>query len=124
MYISKLFTMLIPRVSSFYKIIDNPNEKKKQSEFSKYITMIKIKYIMLILVIVISSILYIYFLISFCSVYKSTQLSWIQSTLISIAGNIIIYFIICLCISGCRFIAFRYNKEILFKIGQLIYDLV
>ena len=78
----------------------------------------------LIVVIVISSILYIYFLISFCSVYKSTQLSWIQSTLISIAGNIIIYFIICLCISGFRFMAFKFNKEILFKIGQLIYELV
>ena len=96
MLISKLFTMFIPKVSSYYQLIDRKGDENSLLKLRELIKTLKIKLMILLIIILVFSIAFLYFLLTFCSIYYNTQLSWIQSTLLSIASNIILYFTLCL----------------------------
>lgn len=74
----------------------------------------KRKYYIAIVIICIMNIIYWYFLFIFCCIYRNNQLSWVQSTLISIFFNMIIPVVICQIIT-LRFLAFKVKNRLLYK---------
>ena len=76
------------------------------TELNNLIITTKRKMILLIIIIIICNLMMWYFLIFFNSIYKHNQLSWLQSTKISIIINIIIPFILCIICSILRFFSF------------------
>lgn len=111
MIIQKLFSSLTTTTSVFFRIIHDNNDITLKYKLRAFITKIKIKIIILFTLIISMSIIFLYFLNTFCYIYKSNQISWVQSTLLSIAGNIIIYLIICLLLTIIRFCALKWNQS-------------
>ena len=71
-------------------------------ELSHLLKDMKKKYIIVVVIVTILSLCYWYFLYVFCSIYRNNQISWIQSSLISIFINIIIPFMLCFIITAVR----------------------
>ena len=92
--------------------------------FKNLVYDMKRKYYIAIILICIINVVYWYFLLIFCSIYKNNQLSWIQSTLISICFNMIIPVVTCFIIASLRFLAFKFKNRFLFKISQCCYQIL
>ena len=122
--ISKLFSFLLTRASSFYKLLESKEEKDFNYSLLQYINKMKKKFIVLFVLMIVFSLLFLYFLMCFCRIYRNNQISWIESTLISILSNMILYFVLCLIIAILRFSAFKCANEIVYKAAMIIYDII
>ena len=63
-----------------------------------------------------------YYVIAFCHVYQSTQLSWVMDSLISMLFRIIIDLLICLGLAKLYRLAVDANIECIYKICLFLYD--
>lgn len=109
--IAKLYTLLIPRPSTYYQVIKDRNDKDFKFIMLKFINSLKKKLILLFIIMIIFSFIFLYFLLSFCKIYKNSQMSWIESTLISICANLILYCLLCLILAGFRLGALKNKNE-------------
>ena len=64
---------------------------------------------------------YWYYVIVFCHVYSSTQISWILDSLLSILSRIIIDCLICLGLAKLYRISIESNINCLYKITLFLY---
>ena len=108
--IQKIFSFLITKSSSYYKLINDKDARTIKYELVKLIKSLKRNTIILFIVIIICSLMFFYILLSFCYIFKNNQISWLESTLISIAGNLLIYFVLCLILAILRTVALKYDK--------------
>ena len=96
MIIGKILNIFTTITISFSNITKNTNDKKFSIRMKNFIFEIKKKFVLIILFILISSLLFWYFLFIFCFIYLNNVISWIESTAISIILNIIFPLIIVL----------------------------
>ena len=83
------------------------------------------KRVIIAFVLIISlSIIFWYYLIIFCDIYRNNQISWIQSTSISIAINMFIPLILCLFIGSLKYCGIKYNKKYIFVFGTFLYSII
>ena len=124
MFIAKFISMLLSSESSFIKLSKEKGDIYYYQNFRSLISDMKKKYFLVIFIVIVASITYWYFLFIFCEVYKSNQLSWIQSSLFSILFDIILPIAICFAIAIIRIIALRGKLSLLFNISHCLYQIV
>lgn len=109
--IQKLFSLLTTKTSAFYQIVRDNKDDTTKFKINSLIKKTKLKIIILFVLIFVFTSLFLYFLNTFCYIFKNNQISWIESTLLSVAGNILIYILLCLIISILRFSALKWDKS-------------
>lgn len=109
MFITKFISMMLSSEGSFTKLYEEKGDVFYYQNFKVLVSDMKKKYYIVLAVIMIMSIIYWYFLFIFCHVYKSNQLSWIQSSLFSILFNFILPVSICLMVALLRIISLRFK---------------
>ena len=124
MLIGKVLSLVASSGTSFTKLFRCKTDWNYYVKFKNLVKDIKRKYIILLVIIFVMTMIYWYFLFIFCTVYKNNQLSWVQSSLISIFINILIPLVICLIVAVIRAIAFKCNNSLLFKISHCIYQIL
>lgn len=124
MLIGKILSLVASSGTSFTKFFRCKKDWNYFINFQNLVREIKRKYIILLVIIFVMSVIYWYFLFIFCTVYKNNQLSWVQSSLISIFINILIPLVVCLVVAVIRTIAFKCNNSLLFKISHCIYQIL
>ena len=108
------------RINKKYTVTDQRKEeivKEVESILKKY----KIKIILLFIFELIFMLFYWYYVIVFCHVYSSTQISWILDSLLSILSRIIIDSLICLGLAKLYRISIESNINCLYKITLFLY---
>ena len=104
-YISKLYTLLSEyNDRNIYTMITY--------KFIQKITKKMIIYFILVLLLTIS---FLYYIILFCSLYKSSQSSWIQGVLSSFFISNIVETILCIIVALIRKLSFHYTNEYLYN---------
>lgn len=111
MLIGKALSMVTSTGISFTKLFRCKKDWDYFINFKNLVNEMRKKYYIVISLIIVLTLVYWYFLFIFCSVYKNNQVSWIQSSLISIFINIIIPIVLCLIIALIRAIAFKSNNR-------------
>ena len=124
MIIGKILNIFTTITISFSNITKNTNDKKFSIRMKNFIFEIKKKFVLIILFILISSLLFWYFLFIFCFIYLNNVISWIESTAISIILNIIFPLIICIIISSLRFLAIKLKSQLIFEISYMFYTII
>jgi hypothetical protein len=124
MIIGKILNIFTTITISFSNITKNSNDKKFSIRMKNFIFEIKKKFVLIILFILISSLLFWYFLFIFCFIYLNNVISWIESTAISIILNIIFPLIICIIISSLRFLAIKLKSQLIFEISYMFYTII
>ena len=111
MLIGKVLSMVTSTGVSFTKLFRCKKDWDYFINFKNLVNEMRKKYFAVISLIMLLTLVYWYFLFIFCSVYRNNQVSWIQSSLISIFINIIIPIVLCLIIALIRAIAFKSNNR-------------
>ena len=122
--VNKVFSLLTVSPGSFYRVIKESDNKDKCLKISNFVRKMKRKLYILFILLIIFSVIFFYFLFVFCFVYQNNQVSWIESSLISIVANILLYFILCLIITTLRYCALSCGVPLVYKIALFIYDIV
>ena len=122
--IGKILDIITYTNINYLKIIKNIDDTKFPIRLKNFIFEIKRKFWIIIITIIILSFFIWYFLFIFCYLYKNNQVSWLQSTLISMIINFIFPIIICIIIGIIRFISLKLNSAIIFDISHLIYAII
>ena len=122
--VNKFFSLLTVSPGSFYRVIKESDSKDKCIKISNFVRKMKKKLYILFILLIIFSVIFFYFLFVFCFVYQNNQVSWIESSLISIVANILLYFILCLIITTLRYCALSCGIPLVYKIALFIYDIV
>ena len=107
MFITKFISMMLSSEGSFTKLYEEKGDVFYYQNFRILVSDMKKKYYIVLTLIIVMSLIYWYFLFIFCHVYKSNQLSWIQSSLFSILFNFILPVGICLMVALLRIISLR-----------------
>ncbi len=111
-YISKLYTLLSEyNDRNIYTIITY--------NFIQKITKKMIIYFILVLLLTIS---FLYYIILFCSLYKSSQSSWIQGVLSSFFISNIVETILCIIVALIRKLSFHYTNEYIYNFYLFLYN--
>ena len=111
-YISKLYTLLSEyNDRNIYTIITY--------NFIQKITKKMIIYFILVLLLTIS---FLYYIILFCSLYKSSQSSWIQGVLSSFFISNIVETILCIIVTLIRKFSFIHRSKKLYNFYLYLYD--
>ena len=124
MLIEKIIGLLISSNSEYIKIKKMKRTMDCFVELAHFLIEVKKKYIITLVIISIITIVYWYYLFIFCSVYHSNQISWIQSSLISIVINSIFPILVCLVIGVLRKLSFKLNNKLIFKISFCLYQII
>ena len=124
MLIGKVLSLVASSGTSFTKLFRCKKDWNYFVNFANLVKEIKRKYIILLVIIFVMTVIYWYFLFIFCTVYKNNQLSWVQSSLISIFINILISLVVCFVVAVIRAIALKCNNSLLFKISHCIYQIL
>ena len=123
MLLGKVLSLVASSGTSFTKVFRYKKDRNYFVNFANLVKEIKRKYIILLVIIFVMTVIYWYFLFIFCTVYKNNQLSWVQSSLISIFINILISLVVCFVVAVIRAIALKCNNSLLFKISHCIYQI-
>ena len=102
-------------------------EKKSRTHSKLFIMLIKSykkRVIIVFIIIIVLTLIFGYFLIIFCNIYTKSQMSWIQSSIVSIGINCMFPVILCIIIVIFRYCGIKYHKIILFQIGFYIYQFI
>ena len=124
MLIGKIIGLLISSNSEYIKIKKMKRTMDCFVELAHLLIEVKKKYIITLVIISTITIVYWYYLFIFCSVYHSNQISWIQSSLISIIINSIFPILVCLVIGVLRKLSFKLNNKLIFKISFCLYQII
>ena len=104
-----------------YKV-DEQTKSKISNDIAKILRCLKIKIIFFIIFEFLFTLFFFYYVTSFCSVYKSTQISWLLDTISSYVISFIITLAISLIFSILYKISIIYKIKILFSISMFIYS--
>ena len=104
-----------------YKITEE-RKKEIKNEIELVFKKFKIKILIFIIIELILMIFFWYYVIVFCHVYQSTQLSWVMDSLISMIFRIIIDLLICFGLAKLYRLAVDANIECIYKICLFLYD--
>lgn len=124
MLIGKIVALVTSSTADYIKIKKMERKIDCLVELAHLMEDMKRKYLIVLIIISILSVFYWYFLFVFCSIYRNNQISWIQSSLISIFINVIIPIVLCCIISSIRILSFKFNNSFLFKVGYCIYQIL
>lgn len=122
--IGKIVALVTSSTADYIKIKKMERKMDCLIELAHLMEDMKRKYLIVLVIISILSLFYWYFLFVFCSIYRNNQISWIQSSLISIFINVIIPIVLCFIISAIRILSFKCNNRFLFKVGYCIYQII
>ena len=102
-------------------IVTEKRKEEIQKEVENILKKYKIKIICLIIIELIFMLFFWYYVIVFCHVYSSTQISWILDSLLSILSRIIIDALICFGLAKLYRIAIDSEMNCLYKIVIFLY---
>ena len=132
-----LFMKLSNSTNSIRKVFSNEEKKMKKNkkyivteerkiEIKKEIEIIlrnyKIKIIIFVIIEMILMIFFWYYVILFCHIYQSTQISWLLNSMLSILSRLIIDLLICLGLAKLYRIGVDSNFYCIYKISMFLYD--
>ena len=120
-----LIINLIFNHKTINKFIFEIGEKSEEffEELKKQIRYEKIKYIIIISIMIILICLQWYYAMTFCAVFKNSQKSWLICVFISLIWAFITSFIWILFAAICRFFCNKNKSLFLFKMSNFILDL-
>lgn len=126
LFISKIMLLITNFDSRFYQILRKSNKELSNCEEKIYSLIFSYKFIVKIFLIIISILicLYWYFLLIFCSVYKTIQFGWIESSLISISFNLIFPILWCLFMGIIKFCGIKFKNKMFFIIGNFFINIL
>ena len=123
--ITKIISLIINNSNNLQNLMKYKNNNNIfYKKLTRLICIIRFKYFFILFFIIVLSIIYWYFLFIFCKIFQNNQISWIQSTAISIGINILFYIIMCFIITCLRFISLKYKFRLLFTVNHFIYSLI
>ena len=132
-----LFTKLSNSINDMREVFKNEEEKMKHNkkyivtekrkkeilnEIETILKNYKIKVFILILIEIILMLFFYYYVTIFCHVYKSTQISWLLDSFLTILSRIIIDSLLCLCFAKLYRIAVESNVHCLYKAAMFFYS--
>ena len=91
-------------------------------EIEKILKRLKIKLMFLIIVQIVLMLFFWYFVTAFCQVYKSTQISWIWDSFLSVLSRTIIELLFALLFSKLYIVSIESNFYSLYRAFLFIYD--
>ena len=123
MFITKFVSMLLSSGKSFQKLLKEKGDSLYFQNFKILVSDMKTKYFIVLVIVIGSCIGYWYFIYIFCYIYKSNQVSWIESSLFSILFNIILPLFICMVVAILRIVSLRLHFSFLFSISYCFYQI-
>ena len=111
LFISKIMFLLTSFHSKFFQIMKDKEISNCEEALYSLIFSYKCKVKVFIVIISLLSCIYWYFLMIFCSVYKSIQIGWIESSLVSISFNMIFPIVLCFGAGIIKFCGIKYKKK-------------
>jgi len=102
-------------------IITDKRKKEIQKEIENILKKYKIKIICLIIIELIFMLFFWYYVVAFCHVFKSTQISWILDSSLSMLSRIIIDALICFGLAKLYRIAVDSEMSCLYKVVIFLY---
>lgn len=109
--------------NNFCQIIEFHNFQNYKFTINKLIKAIKTKLLIFVTLIVLISFIFLYFIIIFCNMYHYSQISLLESTLISIGIHVIIIIVLCFFFGVLRFFGIKFKNKILYMIGNYSFNL-
>ena len=124
-FISNIMNLIVSFVFIHYDFLLIIQEKnKKENNFmiklKKLLKREKIKYLIICITMIIIIGFEWYFCIAFCSVYKGYQISWVESSILTLAINLILSFLLLLIASLFRKLSCKFKSWILFKMSGFL----
>ena len=104
-----------------YKVSDN-KKLEIHKNIDKILKCLKIKIIIFIILECIISLFFYYYIIAFCHIYKSTQISWLLDSVSSYVLSLFITLFISFLFSIIYKLSLKYKIEIIYKILIILYD--
>ena len=98
-----------------------PTKKKIVEKVNSIYSCMKIKNIIFIICELLLMSFFFYFITSFCSVYKNTQVSWLLDWVTSFLLSVLLELVISLLIASLYISSITYKIELLYKITVFIY---
>ena len=120
MFIGKIMIILTSMKEKFIILIKNKEDCDYKRNVYKLFKSLKFRVITVFSIIILISFMFWYYLVIFCNLYSNNQISWIQSTLISIGFNLIIPIILCFLFGSIKFCGIKYQNKILFSTGHFL----
>ncbi len=114
--IGKILTMIFEAENEFRDLLRNQSSDDFKTELRELIISVKKKSKITVAIIIALTIIYIY-------IYPYSQLSWIQSTGISILFNILFPLVLCFLVAIIRTSALKCKCSLLFNLALFIYSL-
>jgi hypothetical protein len=102
-------------------VITDKRKKEIQKEIENILKKYKIKIICLIIIELIFMLFFWYYVVAFCHVFKSTQISWILDSSLSMLSRIIIDALICFGLAKLYRIAVDSEMSCLYKVVLFLY---
>ena len=109
------------RKNKKYKV-DEKRKKDIFKEIEKIFRRLKIKIAVLIIIQIILMMFFWYYITAFCHVYKSTQISWLWDSFLSIISRMVIEFLFAMLFAKLYLISIQSNIYTIYRIVMFIYD--
>ena len=104
-----------------YKV-DNRKKKEIKTKIINILKCLKLKIIIFFVLELILMLFFLYYITTFCEVYKKTQISWIYDILISYLFSFLVSLGVSLVFSITYVIAYKNKIKYLYNITILVYN--
>lgn len=109
--LSKVIMLVTSVNGQFLKILRDKEEKNKSKTIFSLIKSYKVKLLVLVIIIVALDLIFWYFISIFCTIFESNQITWIESSLISIFIYCLITLFFCFLGAILRFCGIKNNSK-------------
>lgn len=124
MVIAKIVSMATASAVNIRQLMLNKNEPYFEEDLKYEISSMKLRYNILISVMIIISWAYWYYIYIFCCVYKNNQISWLEATLFSVALNIVIPAVVCFLAAILRISALKCHISLIYNFSNCLCQVI
>ena len=118
MVIAKVVAIISSSAENIRELMTHRNDPYFVEDLKYEISSMKLKYKLLISIMIIISWVYWYFIYIFCFVYKNNQVSWLEATLFSVALNVVIPAVVCFIAAILRISALKCHISLVYNLSN------